>query len=155
MGVQLLTRRGRTEAEEAAAIAAAAPVIQSRIMLIAAALTVTDAAAAETEITSPRYRALVDLSRSTQIRLLGNVGSVGSAGTALRLQWSATAGGTYAEFAATNQPSILIDAQGVIDSGWVTIPAGAKTGEVFLRIASAGGNATADPVVSRVEALIR
>ncbi len=125
-------------------------------MLVAAALTLTDCLLAETEITTPRYKALVDLSRFTQIRLIGNVSTVGTASTVIRLQWSTTSGGTYAEFAATNNPNISLAAQGVIDSGWFTIPAAAKPGtEVFIRPATAGGDGVADPVVSRVEVLLR
>lgn len=130
-------------------------VLPNRVMLIAAALTLTDAAAAETEITSPRYKALVDLSRYSQIRLIGNVSTVGTGTTVIRLQWSATAGGTYAEFAPTNLPSISLAAQGVIDSGWVNIPATAQGAEVFLRPATFGGDAVADPVISRLEVLLR
>lgn len=127
----------------------------TRIDLVAAALTLTDAAAAETEITTPRYKALIDLSRYSQIRLLVNCSTVGTASTVIRLQWCATAGGTYLEFAATNLPSVSLAAQGLIDSGWVTIPAAAQTAEVFLRPATFGGDATADPVISRLEVLIR
>lgn len=123
------------------------------LVLAAVAQNMTNLAEAEAEFFANRFRAITDLSRVVQVRLVGNVSTAGTATSEIRLQWSVDQV-EWNEFQATNEPLISIGAIGVIDSGWVAVPSGAR-GEVFLRLTTAGGDGVADPVVGRIDVLLR
>lgn len=124
------------------------------IVLSATAVNLSALPLAETEYEGFRYRALVDLTIARQVRLIVNTSGNGQSGSVMRLKWCATENGTYAEFQATNQPTVPVHAIGLHDSGWIDVPSAARA-EVFVYVAVAGGTGSGGPIIGRIEMQLR
>lgn len=123
------------------------------ILMIGAGLTHTNIASAEAEVLTPRFRTRANLLLYRDIRLLVGVGtSIANSGI-MYVKYST--GGAFSEFAATNLPQCSLSTLGFIDSGWITIPAGAKTDNTILAIFTKDGDGAADPVTGNVYVLLR
>lgn len=118
-------------------------------VLYLARIALTEASAAEYEITNApsgltevgvlRTRRWVDLTNARQVRLTCDVNQAGSSGTDLVLRYSTDNGSNW-----TSITEVTIDSTGIKDSGWVSLPAGAKA-FVLTGLWTKDGNATADP----------
>ena len=102
-----------------------------------------------------RGRKLVDLTHLTEYFFSTEVfNPAGAAGAVLNLEyttdltgasgWTSMAGGTLS----------LAAANAWVNTGWVTVPTGAKA-VVLLRVVGSGGNGSADPKVTNVAAQFR
>jgi hypothetical protein len=93
-------------------------------------------------------RLKVDITASTQVRLLSNVETAGAATAAIRVQYS-TDQASWNYLDGGSGPSVGINTTGLKVSGWVSLAAGAKA-DVFLRVVGINGDATADPGFSSI-----
>jgi len=120
-------------------------------------LTVTNVPAALTEISPgggvPRWRTRVDLSTFVDARATVYNQVAATAGTGLRIQYS-TDESTWAYLDGAAGPEALIDGTGTRVSGWVALAAGAKA-DVYLRAATIGGDAIADPQLGLITVQFR
>lgn len=106
------------------------------------------------------YAAFVPITNETQVRLVGNLATTGTASSYLKLMYKT---GTYvastdiidfSELAATGTCEISCNGTGFKDSGWVNLPEGAKT-DIWIAVAEGGGDGVADPVVASLGAYFR
>jgi hypothetical protein len=99
-------------------------------------------------------RTKFDLTHADFMRIVANVGTLGSAGTALRAQYSTDNGSTWNYLDGGTGPSALIDTAGQKTSSFVALVAGAQ-GDVQLRIIGIGGNGATSAVINKVYLEIR
>lgn len=108
--------------------------------------TQTDIPSAVTEYPSSAiWRTVYDFSNVTNVRMVCFVAVAGNSGSVLKAQYSTNSGGAWNDLGA----SCSLTSTGLIDSGFGAIAGGAK-GNVWVRFATAGGNATADPGLTTV-----
>lgn len=95
---------------------------------------------------SSSLRVRRDLTYATEYRLIAGVITPGATGAVLRPQylnvssvWTHLGGGA----------DLSIATVGVVDTGWRTIGAPART-DVLLRVAAVGGNGNVDPVLGTI-----
>jgi acid phosphatase family membrane protein YuiD len=118
------------------------------IPLLQASITLTNQAAADTEVVG-NYRTKVDLTNATDVRLVVREVGTGAAGADLRVQYSTD------ESAWTNlTPEAAINATATVVTAWTAVPVGAK-GDVFLRMMVKDGDGVADPALRLVQVQVR
>lgn len=91
----------------------------------------------------------VDWSQATQVRFRAWVHVAGYSTSRVYLAWST---GSQALSAFAELASINSNLTGFIDSGWVSIPALAKTASTLICVAGVGGNSASDPAFSVMHA---
>lgn len=108
--------------------------------------TLTNLAAAATEVGVIRTRRKLDLTNARQVRLTAHTDTVaGSTGSDLYLRYSTNNGGAWTDI--TNA-TVTIDAASTwTDSGWVDLPSGAKA-FVMIALWSKDGDGVADPTIN-------
>ena len=94
-----------------------------------------------------------DLGYFTQFRMSVNIGTVGSAGSIVGLQYSLDGGTNWngldnGTAAANSTLTQAIDAVGLFVTAYTNIIAAARVNNCLLRIASSGGDGVADPSIS-------
>lgn len=100
-----------------------------------------------------RWNRFSDLTYYSQVRLICQVTSAGSASAKLRGRYS-TDDSTYGYFDGASQPSVAIATTGWKDSGWIDMNSGAKA-EVYFGVFGIDGNAAADPRFGQITLLFR
>ena len=114
------------------------PTVRSVLLLSESALINWVLPAAVTELLGmTRHRLRLDLTNETAVRLLVNVGAAGLGGSKLRLQYSTDQAGWSAL-----GPEIDAGSSGLQESGWVALPAGARS-DVYVRAVGLDGNGIA------------
>lgn len=104
----------------------------------------TNMPAAATEIFAGTYnRVKLDLQYATHYRLVVNQAKTGATNSILVLQYS-TNGTTFIDANANIDGNVRVGGTGVRVGEWTELASGAKT-DVWLRLAGAKGNGTADP----------
>lgn len=108
--------------------------------------------AAKTEIFGASdHRLSLELAPWTQTRLQARMVSGGAAGSTFRVEYSSDGGSNWNYLDGTSGPQVAISASGSLLIGsWVTLSAGARTGDVLLRIVGLGGDGVLDPGVGQV-----
>ena len=88
-------------------------------------------------------RQCFDLSKFNYCRIMVNVGSVAPVANAkMKIQWSASVGGTYADICSVTMPATA----NLLNVGtWTEIPDGAKIVNCFLRCVGIDGDGAVDP----------
>lgn len=107
----------------------------------------TDMPVADTEFPGTPHQK-VDLDMSTQFRAVVRVTVAGYGGSNLRFQYSADDATGWTNLDGAAGPTILLTSTGTIDTGWISIVAGAKIPNCFIRIIGVAGDGVADPAFS-------
>jgi len=102
---------------------------------------------------SHRHVVKVDLSGFTQVRLIVNKqATAGAANAALRLRYSTSFSTSPASYSAigSQEAQVAVNvANTVLDSGWVSLVAGAQA-DVFVAIVGSGGDGVLDPAFGNI-----
>lgn len=128
-----------------------------QLTIIASSPTVNNAPGALTEVFAGAHRVRANLAPFTQMRLglgLVNLGSVGSAGTELRLQYSLDDGANWDYVDGVGGPKIALDVSAAFRESALVDITGAARAEVLLRPVTIGGNDIADPSVGPLHAYL-
>lgn len=121
------------------------------IPLLGTSGTLTNLAAAASEPFGPRIRTTVELGAGpTEWRAMCAISVAGSAGTLIRIQWSAD----EATWTTVVAP-IAIDVTGRLKTAWGAIPAAALTGDIVFRLVAEGGDGVADPAIGSTHVEVR
>ncbi len=119
------------------------------VPIVSGTVTLTNQAAADTELPATFYRVKVDLAGYTEFRVVAQAAVIGASGADLRLQGS-TDNSAFGNLDGANGPEIDLTATGEKDSGWVSLAATYQAANIRLRLLGKQGNATADPVVRQL-----
>ena len=117
--------------------------------IVAGTVTLTNQAAADTELPATFYRVKVDLAGYTEFRVVAQAAVIGASGADLRLQGS-TDNSTFGNLDGASGPEIDLTATGEKDSGWVSLAAAYRADNIRLRMIGKQGNSTADPVIRQL-----
>ncbi|GAB6901879.1 hypothetical protein [Kineosporia succinea] len=98
------------------------------------------------EVGSTRIRTRLDLTGYVKARLTA---VIAGAGVGSLLVQRSTDQQVWVALDGASGPSVSLGAAGGVSSAWVTLPA-ASTGDQWLRLATAGGNGLASPVLGNV-----
>ena len=102
----------------------------------------------------------VDLRPFRQVRLTGRVGTVSASANSpkILLKYSTsftTTVGSYSQLGATSVEFSMFTGATLQDSGWIDLVPGARIENCYLGLLMSGGDATADPAVSAINAQFR
>ncbi len=132
---------------------AARNVGRATITNINSGATITDVAAAVTEVVSATQRLIIDFTGRSQIRMSGFITQAGNAGSKFHMQYALLSAPTV--WADLNPKAsgldLTVTSSTVVQlSSWADIPAAARTA-VMTRLVSVDGDAAADPTYRGIE----
>ncbi len=134
---------------------------RAALWMDAASLVFTNLAAAGVEVAASglRARTVMDLAGATQFRVGGVLAVVGATGTKIRMEYSTSNTGSWAELkaagASTDPDMPLTGALGARAGVWTDIAAASRVADIVLRPWVFGGNGTADPSISALYVEVR
>jgi len=112
-------------------------------------VTLTNMAAADSELPTTQYRLLLDLLGFTQFRATMRVATAGSTNSDLRFQYSLN-DSVFTNLDGSAGPELPIATTGSKDTGWVGINSLARVNNVYIRMMGKEGDGVADPVLRQI-----